>query len=177
MGFVKKWPDEVREGVFKAVFEQGATVRAAAQAAVAGELPQLRAGDPRPPAAVGLPEGTVQDWCRHERRKRRRLEAARSAPEVVLGDTVARLVALHEADMSRAERKAARGQLKPGTLRDLAKDGQEIARLAAMTAKRGSGRQTGSEQGDTAPVQTGAGQSESTDGSWLEQLAEETATG
>lgn len=130
MSFPRKWSPDLQLAVFLVVFDRGATARAAHELATAGTLPQLEPGQPRLPAAPELPLKTVQDWCRHERARRRQLERARAAPAEVIGEAAARLASLHDREVTRAERRASRGQLEPGTIAKLARDAIEIARLA-----------------------------------------------
>jgi hypothetical protein len=169
MAFPRKWSEDLQRAVFVVVFDRGASARAAHDLATAGTLPQLEPGQPRLPAAPELPLKTVQDWCRHERARRKQLERARAAPAEVMGAAAGRLAAIHDREVTRAERRAARGQLEPGTIAKLARDAIEIARLARAV-------QTGklpADPGDASGAAAGTSGDTASDAprSWIEQLA------
>lgn len=172
MPWQTKWSADVKAGVFAAVFDYGVSAVRAHELARSGELPQLKPGDPRPAAAPGLPLGTVRDWLRHERVRRRRVEVARAAPNAVLSDTVARLAALLEREVSRAERQSAQNRLKPELVRDIARAGLELQRLAAAAGKTGGGARSNEDYAGKS-ASGGAGKPEP-ERTWLEGLADET---
>lgn len=173
MPWPTKWGSDVKAGVFAAVFEHGCSVARATALARAGELPQLKPGDPRPAAAAELPAGTVADWVRHERARRRMEERARAAPASVLSSTVGRLAAVLERETGRIERASQQNRLDPDRVRDLARAGLELERLARAIGKDGG-------NGSSAPVQTGKDAARAGDAgdaapaSFLDALASET---
>lgn len=162
MAFVSRWSADLKSGVFAAVFDHGLSARAAWQLAQTGQLPQTVPGQPRAGAQPDLPLGTVADWCRHERIRRQRVEVARGAPDAVLGDTVARLIAVHEREVRRAEVLSSRGKLARGELAKIARDGREIVALQRAVQTGSSG----------APVPRSNGAAPVRESGWLEQLAQ-----
>lgn len=169
MPWPTKWSADVKAGVFAAVFDHECSAARALELARAGQLPQLEPGKPRPVAAPELPLGTVRDWLRHERVRRTRVEKARAEPAAVLGDSIGRLAALHEREVTRAERMSRTGKLKPETLRDLARAGIELQRLAAVAGK-GAARSNEPLPDASTAAPTGSS-SAAPERSWLEGLA------
>jgi hypothetical protein len=149
MAFQTKWSRDVKRGVLAAVFEREWSRKRAHAAAVAGDLPQLEPGEPRPLPAPGLPFSTVGDWCRHESARRAKVATAAAAPDVVMAGTLSELIAIHQRAVKRAAGKAARGTLGGDELSKLARAGVELVRFSRAVNTKGA-------NGESEPVPTGA---------------------
>lgn len=137
MPFTPRWPTELRDACNYVVIELGETATVAHQRAVAGTLPQLKPGATRPDAQPDLPIGTVRDWAREAKVRRRQVQAAAAGPRELLTGTVARLNALFEREVKRAEVQAARRVIEPDRIERLAKAGLALERLSRAVSGKG----------------------------------------
>jgi hypothetical protein len=120
MPFAPQWPEPLRAAMLRAILERGLSAPRALELAAAGQLePGLAAGAP--------PLGTVRDWARLERMRRRAETVATAGPAAVLAGTVARLTAVLDRDIQRLSQSTKPAD--PKRVAEIARAGQEIAKL------------------------------------------------
>lgn len=124
MPFASRWPETLRAACVAAVLDHPRMSAArAAELAAAGTLAQGLEAHP-------VPVGTVRDWVRDEKQRRRGAAAVSAGPLAQLEQSAARLAALVERETARAERQSTRGNLDAARLVTLARAGVECARMA-----------------------------------------------
>ena len=128
MAFERKWSDELKRAVVAAVLDHEMSVPKAVAAAHAGELPGAGRGVPAAP----IPIATVRDLVTAERRRRKLEDAARAAPEEIVGRGMAVLAGIFDREVDRLAAQARRGRVKPDEIVKVARAGAEVAKLAKL---------------------------------------------